>query len=61
MKHDEVIALMIELGAEIETRREGSRVGVVLFGDVCVLHKPLPSPNMDNGALAAVRDWLEPH
>lgn len=59
VKHDDVIALLVELGAEIETSREGSRVGVVLFGEVRVLHKPHPSPSMDKGAVAAVRDWLE--
>ena len=50
---------MVELGAAIETNREGSRVGVVLFGEVRVLHKPHPSPSMDKGAVAALRDWLE--
>jgi reverse gyrase len=61
LKHAEVIALLIELGAQIETSREGSRVGVVMFGEVRVLHKPHPTPNMDKGAVAAVRDWLEQH
>lgn len=61
VKHDEVIALLHELGATIEASREGSRVGVVLFGEVRVLHKPHPSPHMDKGAVAAVRDWLEQH
>jgi hypothetical protein len=49
------------LGATIETSRAGSRVGVVLFGEVRVLHRPHPSPNMDKGAVAAVRDRLEQH
>jgi hypothetical protein len=61
VKHDDVLALLAELGAHIETSREGSRVGIVLFGEVRVLHKPHPSPNMDKGAVAAVRDWLEHH
>jgi hypothetical protein len=59
VKFDEVVSLLAELGATIETGREGSRVGVVLFGEVRVLHKPHPSPNMDKGAVAALRDWLE--
>lgn len=59
VKFDEVVSLLVELGATIETDREGSRVGVVLFGEVRVLHKPHPSPNMDKGAVAALRDWLE--
>lgn len=61
VKHDEVIALLADLGAQIETSREGSRVGVVLFGEARVLHKPHPSPHMDKGAVAAIRDWLEQH
>jgi hypothetical protein len=59
VKFDEVMSLLVELGADIETGREGSRVGVVLFGEVRVLHKPHPSPNMDKGAVATLRDWLE--
>jgi hypothetical protein len=59
-----VVSLLVELGAAIETNREGSHVGVVsfgvvLFGEVRVLHKPHPSPNMDKGAVAALRDCLE--
>jgi hypothetical protein len=61
VKHDDLMALLIELGATIDISREGSRVGVVLFSEVWVLHKPHPSPNMDKGAVAAVRDWLEQH
>lgn len=59
--HADVMALLQELGAEIETSREGSRVAVVLFGQIRVLHKPHPSPHMDKGAVAALRDWLEHH
>ena len=59
--HADVMALLQELGAEIETSREGSRVAVVLFGQVRVLHKPHPSPHLDKGAVAALRDWLEHH
>lgn len=61
VEHADVISLLTELGAAIETSREGSRVGVVLFGETRVLHKPHPSPNMDKGAVAAVREWLEQH
>jgi hypothetical protein len=59
VKFCEAVSLRVELGAAVETNREGSRVGVVLFGEVHVLHKPHPSPNMDKGAVAALRDWLE--
>jgi hypothetical protein len=61
VKHDDVIALLSELGAIIDTSREGSRFGVTLFGEVRVLHKPHPTPTMDKGAVAAIRDWLEQH
>lgn len=52
--------LFSELGAEV-SEREGSRVAVVLFGEVRVFHRPHPSPNTDKGAVASVRKWLEQH
>jgi len=61
VKHADAMALLIELGAEIDTSREGSRVGVALFGEVHVFHKPHPTSNMDKGAVASLRDWLEQH
>jgi hypothetical protein len=59
VRFSDVLALLVELGANVETSREGSRVGVVLFGEVRVLHQPHPDPSMDKGAVAAVRDWLQ--
>ncbi len=56
----DIEALFAELGAEI-SEREGSRIAVVLFGEVRVFHRPHPSPNTDKGALASVRKWLEQH
>jgi hypothetical protein len=44
-----VYPLLTELGATIETSRAGSRVGVVLFGEVRVLHRPHPSPKHGQG------------
>ena len=54
----DIESLFVELGAEI-TEREGSRIAVVLFGEVRVFHRPHPNPNTDKGALASVRKWLE--
>lgn len=54
----DILALFRELGAEI-TEREGSRVGVRLFGDRRVFHRPHPSPDTDKGAIASIRKWLE--
>ena len=52
--------LFVELGAET-SEREGSRVAVVLFGEVRVFHRPHPLPNTDKGAVASIRKWLEQH
>ena len=56
----DVEALFRELGAKV-SEREGSRVAVVLFGEVRVFHRPHPSPSTDKGAVASVRKWLEQH
>jgi len=56
----DVEALLVELGAEV-SERAGSRVAVVLFGEVRVFHRPHPSPNTDKGAVASIRKWFEEH
>lgn len=56
----DIESLFIDLGAEV-SEREGSRVAVILFGEVRVFHRPHPSPNADKGAVASVRKWLEQH
>lgn len=56
----DIEALLGELGAQI-SERAGSRVAVVLFGEVRVFHRPHPSPDTDKGAVASVRKWLEQH
>jgi hypothetical protein len=56
----DIEALFVELGAEI-SEREGSRVAVVLFGEVRVFHRPHPSPNTDKGAVTSIRNWLQQH
>jgi len=53
----DIEALFVGLGAEI-TEREGSRIGVRLFNDRRVFHRPHPSPCTDKGAVAAIREWL---
>lgn len=58
IRWSDIEALFVALGAEI-IEREGSRIGVVLFGEVRIFHRPHPSPDTDNGALASVRKWLE--
>lgn len=54
----DIESLFIELGAEV-SEREGSRIGVRLFGEIRVFHRPHPSPTTDKGATASIRKWLE--
>jgi len=56
----DIEALFKSLGADVE-EREGSRVAVILFGEVQVYHRPHPEPTTDKGAVASVRKWLESH
>ena len=58
IRWEDVLALFRELGAEI-SEREGSRVGVRLFGERRVFHRPHPSPDTDRGAVESIRKWLE--
>ena len=54
----DIESLFIGLGGDV-SERAGSRVAVVLFGEVRVFHRPHPSPNTDKGAIASIRKWLE--
>jgi hypothetical protein len=58
IKWNDVESLFIGLGAEL-SEREGSRIGVRLFGERRVFHRPHPSPNTDKGAVASIRKWLK--
>ena len=54
----DIESLFKALGADV-SERAGSRVAVVLFGEVRVFHRPHPSPETDKGAVASIRKWLE--
>lgn len=56
----DIEALLLERGAEV-SEREGSRVAVVLFGEVRIFHRPHPSPDTDKGAVVSIRKWLFEH
>ncbi len=58
IKWKDIEALLAELGAIFE-EGEGSRIGVRLFGERKVFHRPHPTPNADKGAAANVREWLK--
>lgn len=57
IKWSRIESLFKSLGADI-SEREGSRIGVKLFNEIRVFHRPHPSPNTDKGAVASIRDWL---
>jgi hypothetical protein len=54
----DIESLFKALGADV-SERAGSRVAVVLFGEVRVFHRPHPSPDTDNCAINNIRDWLD--
>lgn len=56
----DVESLSISLGADVK-EKEGSRVGVFLFDEVRVFHRPHPTPNTDKGCIVSIRKWLESH
>ena len=58
IKWNDIESLFKALGADI-SEREGSRVGVKLFGEIQVFHRPHPSPDTDKGAISSIRKWLE--
>jgi hypothetical protein len=58
VKWSDIEALFRNLGAEV-TKREGSRVGVMLCGERRVFHRPHLSPDTDKGAVASIRSWFE--
>lgn len=60
IKWADIESLFAALGADV-SEREGSRVAVVLFGEVKVFHRPHPSPDTDKGAVSSIRKWLESH
>ncbi len=54
----DIESLFLALGADV-SERAGSRISVVLFGEVRISHRPHPSPFTDKGAISSVRKWLE--
>jgi hypothetical protein len=58
IKWRDIESLLVDFGAKV-SEREGSRIGVKLFGEVRVFHRPHPSPDTDKGAVESIRKWLE--
>ncbi|MFH1434723.1 MAG: type II toxin-antitoxin system HicA family toxin [Pseudomonadota bacterium] len=54
---DDIIKLLIALGAEISEGR-GSRVRMVIKGVRAVFHRPHPRKETDKGALRSMRRFL---
>ncbi len=57
IKWRDIKSLFVDLGAKV-SEREGSRIGVKLFGEVRVFHRPHHSPDTDKGAVESIRKWL---
>ena len=57
IKWRDIELLLVDLGAKL-SEREGSRMGVKLFSEVRVFHRPHPSPDTDKGAVESIRKWL---
>lgn len=60
VRWQDIESLFVGLGGEL-SEREGSRIGVFLFGEIRVFHRPHPSPDTDKGAIASIRKWLDGH
>ncbi len=58
IKWNDIESLFKVLGAEL-SEREGSRIGVKLFGEIQVFHRPHPTPNTNKGAVSSIRKWLK--
>lgn len=58
IKWRDIESLLVDLGADV-SEREGSRIGVKLFGEVRVFHRPHPSPDTDKGAVESIRKWFK--
>jgi len=58
IKWSDIESLFTALGADI-SERSGSRIGVKLFREARVFHRPHPTPNTDKGAVSSIRYWLE--
>lgn len=54
---DEIIKLLIAMGAEISEGR-GSRVRIVIKGVRAVFHRPHPRKETDKGALKSMKRFL---
>ena len=58
IKWSDIKALLVALGANL-SEGKGSRVGVRLFNDRRVFHRPHPSPDTDKGAVVSLKKWLK--
>ena len=58
IKWDDVEALLKAFGAYIEERK-GSRVAIELNDVVAIFHRPHPEKEIDKGAVASIRRFLQ--
>ena len=60
IRWSDIESMFKSLGAEV-SEAEGSRVRVFLFNEIRVFHRPHPRPTTAEGAVGAIRKWLEEH
>jgi hypothetical protein len=58
IKWADALALLVESGAKLE-EREGSRMAVYLNEDIHTMHRPHPGNEIDKGAVASLRKFLD--
>lgn len=58
IRWDDAIAMLVACGAEFD-ERSGSETAISLHGDTIWLHQPHPGNEMDKGAVASLRKFLD--
>lgn len=58
IRWDDAVALLEACGAELD-ERAGSRTAFFLNDEFLMLHRPHPGAEMDKGAVASLRRFLE--
>ena len=54
----DALAFLVACGAELE-EREGSRMAIHLNEDIHTMHRPHPDNEIDKGAVASLRKFLD--
>ncbi|MBO6552287.1 MAG: type II toxin-antitoxin system HicA family toxin [Roseitalea sp.] len=58
IRWQDIERMLVAMGAEVSEGR-GSRIRVLLNGEVATFHRPHPRPTTDKGAIVALCEFLE--